>query len=279
VAGRRDRLVFGVGPVRELLRARGAAVSALWVSRARAERGDERRGGDERAGERRGGGRRERGARDPVAELADQARRLGVPVELREPAELDAAAGAGAVHQGVIALAGAYRYADLDDLLQVAGGRGEPALLVALDGVTDPHNLGAIARSAYLLGAHGLIVPRDRSAEVTAAAVKTSAGATEHIAIAQVTNLARALAELKEGGVWIAALAAGDGAVAPWQLDGALPLCLVLGAEGTGIRPLVARQADFRVAIPMRGQAVGSFNVSVAAGLALYEIARQRAAP
>ena len=257
-----SRLVFGVGPVRELLRSRRGQVTALWVSRARAERG-ERRGGKDAA--------------DPVAELAAEARKLNVAVELREPAELDAAAG-GAVHQGVIAVAGAYSYAAIEDVIARAlAAAPAPALVVALDGVTDPHNLGAVARSAWLFGATALVVPRDRAAEVTAAAVKASAGATEHLLIAQVTNLARALGDLKEAGVWIAALAAADDAIPPWRLDASMSLCLVLGAEGSGIRPLVARQADFRVAIPMATDAVGSFNVSVAAGIALYEIARQRA--
>ncbi|HUS67627.1 MAG TPA: 23S rRNA (guanosine(2251)-2'-O)-methyltransferase RlmB [Kofleriaceae bacterium] len=255
-----SRLVFGVGPVRELLRSRRGEVSALWVSRARAERG-ERRGAQDAA--------------DPVAELAAEARKLGVAVELREPPELDAAAG-GANHQGVVAVAGAYRYAAIEDVIARAGAAA-PALVVALDSVTDPHNLGAVARSAWLFGATALVVPKDRAAEVTPAAVKASAGATEHLMIAQVTNLARALGELKEAGVWIAAVASADDAIPPSRLDATLPLCLVLGAEGTGIRPLVARQADFRVAIPMARAAVGSFNVSVAAGIAMYEIARQRA--
>ena len=250
------RVVFGLGPVRELLRARRGGIALVWVSRARGRRGA-----------------------DPLAELVAEAERLGIPVEPREPAELDEAAGPGAVHQGVVAIAGAFPYADLDDIAARAQAAGPRGLVVALDSVTDPHNLGAIARSAYLFGAHGLVLPRDRAAEVTAVAVKASAGATEHLAIAQVTNLARALGELKERGLWIAALTAGPGTTPLWQLDAAAtPLCLVLGAEGAGIRPLVERQCDFRIAIPMLGTAVGSLNVSVAAGVALYEIARQRAA-
>ena len=250
-----SRVVFGVGPVRELLRSRRAGITVVWVSRARARRG----------------------AGDPLAELVAEAERLGIAVEPREPAELDEAAGPGAVHQGVVAIAGTFRYADLEDIAARAGAAGPRGLVVALDGVTDPHNLGAVARSAYLFGAHGLILPRDRAAEVTAVAVKASAGATEHLAIAQVTNLSRALGELKEAGLWNAALAAGPEAMPLWKLDAAsTPLCLVLGAEGSGIRPLVARQCDFTVAIPMEGRAVGSLNVSVAAGVALYEIARQR---
>jgi 23S rRNA (guanosine2251-2'-O)-methyltransferase len=176
----------------------------------------------------------------------------------------------------VVAIAGAYPYAELDEVIARALASGPAGLLVALDGVTDPQNLGAIARSAHLLGAQGVIVPRDRAAAVTPAVTKASAGATEHLAIAQVTNLVRALEQLKENGLWIAALAAGAEARPLWQLDAAVPLCLVLGAEGSGIRPLVARTCDLRFHIPMRGSAIGSLNVSVAAGIALYEIARKR---
>jgi 23S rRNA (guanosine2251-2'-O)-methyltransferase len=256
--GARKRVVFGVGPVRELLAARPQAIAALWISPAREQRG-------------------ERG-KDPVAALAEQARAAGVAVQARPRAELDDAAGAGMNHQGVVAVARDYRYAGLDEIVAAVEASPRPGLVVALDGVTDPHNLGAIARSAYLCGAHGLVVPKDRAAQVNAAATKASAGAVEHLPIAQVTNLSRALDELKQAGLWIAAIAEAADARPPWELDGAMPLAVVLGAEGSGIRPLVARQADFRVVIPMLGSAVGSFNVSVAAGIALYEISRQREA-
>jgi 23S rRNA (guanosine2251-2'-O)-methyltransferase len=241
------RIVYGIGPVRELVRARPKTITILYVSDAR-----------------------------EAEEVGREARGRGVAVDSHERAGLDQLAGAGARHQGVVAIAGEYAYADIDDLLARARAAGAPPLLVALDGVQDPHNLGAIARSAYLLGAHGLIVPRDRAAEVTPAVVKVSAGATEHIGIAQVTNLARALEELKQAGLWLAAVAAGAAAVPLWQLDGSGPLCLVLGAEGKGIRPLVVRACDHQVVIPMAGPGVGSLNVSVAAGVALYEINRQR---
>jgi len=242
-----SRLVYGIGPVRELLRSRPRSVSILYVSDAR-----------------------------EAEELARDARGRGVAVEPRDRAALDQLVGAGARHQGAVAIAGEYHYADVDDLVARAHAAGEAPLLVALDGVQDPHNLGAIARSAHILGAHGLLVPRDRAAEVTPTVVKVSAGATEHIGIVQVTNLARTLGELKDAGLWMAAVAAADDAVPLWQLDGTGPLCLVLGAEGRGIRPLVARACDHRVVIPMAGAGVGSLNVSVAAGVALYEIARQR---
>lgn len=255
MAGR--RLVYGIGPVREILDRRARDIDVLYVSQARKAR--------QRAG-------------DPVAALAADARRRGVSVEMRDRAELDAllADEAGRpAHQGVVAVVGAFAYAALEDLLDRTGGA--PALIVALDSVQDPHNLGAIVRSAHVLGAHGLVIPRDRAAQVTPVVTKVSAGATEHLAIAQVTNLARALGQLKDAGLWIAGLAAGPDSRALHALDASLPLCLVLGAEGTGLRPLVARQCDFLVEIPMAGRGVGSLNVSVAAGVALYEVARQRA--
>jgi 23S rRNA (guanosine2251-2'-O)-methyltransferase len=263
------RVVFGVGPVRELLAARPDAISALWVSASREQRG-------ERVPPRGGAPRDPRGGRDPVAELADAARAAGVAVQARERHALDELVGPGATHQGVVAIARDFRYAALEDITAAVDAGAGPGLVVVLDGVTDPHNLGAIARSAYLCGAHGLVVPRDRAAQVNAVATKASAGAVEHLPIAQVTNLSRALDELKQFGLWIAAVADAPDARPPWGVDGTMPLVLVLGAEGSGIRPLVAKQADFRIVIPMAGRAVGSFNVSVAAGIALYEVARQR---
>lgn len=255
-----SRLVWGVGPVEELLRRRARDVTVLYVSPARKAR--------------------QRDA-DPVAALAAAARNRGVAVETRTRAELDALAGGAHVrHQGVVAVAGEYAYAAIEDVAAlVAGGlaAGRLPLVVALDSVQDPHNLGAIVRSAYVLGAHALVIPQDRAAQVTATVTKVSAGATEHLPIAQVTNLVRALGLLKDAGLWQAGLAAGPGARPLHEVDARLPLCLVLGAEGTGIRPLVARACDFLVEIPMAGAGVGSLNVSVAAGIALYEVARQRA--
>lgn len=237
-----SRLVYGAGPVRELIDSRPKSISVLYVS-------DKRAKGD----------------------IAAAARQRGVAVESRSNGELDALAGAR--HQGLIAIAGEYDYADVDDLVAAAKG---PALIVALDGVKDPHNLGAVARSAYLAGAHGLVVPRDRAASVTPVATKVSAGATEHLPIAQVTNMTRALADLKQAGLWLVAVAATPGAVPIDTLDLTVPTCLVLGAEGTGIRRLVAAECDHHAIIPMAGTAVGSYNVSVAAGIALYETLRQR---
>jgi 23S rRNA (guanosine2251-2'-O)-methyltransferase len=153
-----------------------------------------------------------------------------------------------------------------------------PALLVALDGVEDPRNLGAILRSAYLLGADGVIIPEHRAAQVTALVAKASAGASELVPIAQVGNLVRALDELRELGLWRVAVAATPEAQPIESIDATLPLCLVMGAEGSGVRPLVAKNCDFHAVIPMAEDraGIGSFNVSVAASLALYEVRRQR---
>lgn len=244
-----ERVVYGAGPVRELLARHPKAVRAVWVD-------------PQRAG---------RATSDPVAAIVVTARAAGIRVEDRERAALDRAVD-GARHQGVIAWLGAFAYADLDALV---GGPG-PALVVALDGVEDPRNLGAILRSAYLLGAGGVIIPDHRAAQVTPVVAKASAGASELLPVAKVGNLVRALGELRELGLWRVAVHATEQAQPIAAIDGTLPLCLVLGAEGSGVRPLVAKSCDFHAVIPMARAAVGSFNVSVAASLALYEIRRQR---
>jgi 23S rRNA (guanosine2251-2'-O)-methyltransferase len=251
-----DRVVYGAGPVRELIARRPTAVRAVWVD-------------PQRAG---------RTTSDPIAAIVVAARAAGIRVEDRDRKALDRAAGQVAGpdvrHQGVIAWLGAFTYVDVAAMIPDAG----PALVVALDGVEDPRNLGAILRSAYLLGADGVIIPEHRAAQVTSVVAKASAGASELVAIAQVGNLVRALDELRELGLWRVAVAATEGAQPIATIDGTLPLCLVLGAEGTGVRPLVAKNCDFHAIIPMaegRG-AIGSFNVSVAASLALYEVRRQR---
>jgi 23S rRNA (guanosine2251-2'-O)-methyltransferase len=177
--------------------------------------------------------------------------------------------------QGVIALAASFRYASLEELLGHAEASGEPALLVALDGITDPQNLGALARSAEAAGAHGLIVPQRRSAGVTAAAEKAASGALEHLPVAQVTNLARAIEELKSRDVWIVALDASSGTTI-YGLDVAVdPLCLVIGGEGSGVSRLTRERADVVAHIPMGGR-IASLNASAAGAVALFEIRRRR---
>jgi 23S rRNA (guanosine2251-2'-O)-methyltransferase len=175
-------------------------------------------------------------------------------------------------HQGVVAVTSAKTYADAEDIL--AHKRGEHALLVVLDGVEDPHNLGAIIRTADAAGADGVLIPERRATGVTATVAKASAGAVEHLPIAKVTNVARTLEELKSRNLWTVGL--DERAPQAYDaVDYATDCALVLGAEGKGLHELVRKRCDFLVSIPMLGH-VPSLNVSVAAGVVLYEIARQR---
>jgi 23S rRNA (guanosine2251-2'-O)-methyltransferase len=211
------------------------------------------------------------GRNDPrLQHVVQLAERAGVPVRRVEPPELDAFAKGG-VHQGVVADVRASREYSVEDL--VSGAEGAP-LLVVLDGIEDPHNVGAIVRSVDASGGHGVIRQTRRSASLDSAAVKASAGALMHVPVADVVNIARAIEELKELGVWTVGLA-GDAPQSYDTPDLSLPTAIVLGAEGTGLRRLVRERCDLVVAIPMRGH-VGSLNVSVAAGVMLFEAARQR---
>ncbi len=208
-----------------------------------------------------------------AAELLSRAKEARVRVE-RIPRERLQAIAEGGVHQGVAAEMREYTYAELSDLLALAKKSGTPPLIVVLDGIQDPHNLGAIVRSAHALGAHGVVVGKDRAAGVSGAVAKASAGAIEHCPVARVVNLSRALEELKEGGLWIAAAdPEGDQPLDRAKLEG--PLAVVVGAEGAGIRDGVLSHCDFRVSIPLLGK-VASLNASVSAGILLYEVARQR---
>ncbi|HJQ30156.1 MAG TPA: 23S rRNA (guanosine(2251)-2'-O)-methyltransferase RlmB [Rubrobacter sp.] len=177
----------------------------------------------------------------------------------------------GGVHQGVVARAEPYPYSGLEEILSSP----EPLVLV-LDGVTDPRNLGAVLRAADGAGASGVVVPRDRAVGVTAAAVKASAGASEHVRVARETNLRRAIETMKEAGLWVYAAEAGG---TPYTgIDLAGPVAFVLGSEGRGVRRLVREACDGKVSIPMLG-AVGSLNVSVASAVLLYEARRRRGCP
>jgi 23S rRNA (guanosine2251-2'-O)-methyltransferase len=177
----------------------------------------------------------------------------------------------GGVHQGVVARAGPYAYSGLGEMLAAP----EPLILV-LDGVTDPRNLGAVLRDADAAGASGVVVPKDRAAGVTAAAVKASAGASEHVRVARETNLRQAIERMKDAGLWVYAAEAGG---TPYtHLDLAGPVGLVFGSEGGGVRRLVREACDGEISIPMLGN-VASLNISVAAGVLLYEVRRQRGWP
>ncbi len=237
-------LVFGAEPVHELIAAAPGAVRTLYV---RADL-QARFGGD-----------------------IERVRAAGGHVVAAEAAALVRMAGAESRHQGVVALIREYGYAAFEDVVAAAP---EPLLLV--DGVTDPRNLGALLRSAEGAGVGTVVLARDRTAAVTPAAIKSSSGAWVHLKIARCGNVVRAMEDLKQAGYWIAALAP-EGELEIYELDTTRRLALVVGSEGRGVREIVRKNADFVVRIPMYGK-VGSLNVSVAAAVALFEIARRRAA-
>lgn len=201
------------------------------------------------------------------------AREKNVPVVSCEPKKLDAMSVRKS-HQGVIAVAAASEYLELDELIELFKRSKEPAFLIACDSVSDPQNLGAIIRTAECAGADGLIIPKRRSAGITAIVNKTSAGAASHFPVARVTNLGIALEELKANGVWVYG-ADMEGEKNHWESDFTGPLCLVIGSEGKGISKLLREKCDFLVNIPMKGK-INSLNAAVAAAVLIYEVRRQR---
>ncbi len=208
-----------------------------------------------------------------MADLIAMAKAAGAVVTQVDRRKLDAMSETG-VHQGVIAQAAAHEYVTPEDILQTARARGEQPLIVICDGLTDPHNLGAVIRSAETAGAHGVIIPKRRSAGLTATAAKASAGAVEHIGVARVTNLAATIDALKKNGVWIfGADAGGDKSL--YEADFAGAVAIVIGSEGNGLSRIVREKCDFIVSIPMKGK-VNSLNASAAAAVLLYEAVRQR---
>jgi 23S rRNA (guanosine2251-2'-O)-methyltransferase len=238
-------LIYGINPVNEALKARGRAFEWVGVTK---ERHDLR-----------------------VQRLIEECRRQGIAVRFLSRLEIDRMTHTNS-HQGVLAVTSAKQYGDIDDLL--SGKRGQYSLIVVLDGVEDPHNLGAILRTADAAGADGVVIPERRAAGVTPTVAKASAGASEHLPIAKVTNVSRTLEELKSKNVWVVGLDERGGQSYE-AFDYRLDCALVLGAEGKGLHDLVRKRCDFLVSIPMLGQ-VPSLNVSVAAGVVLYEIVRQR---
>lgn len=208
-----------------------------------------------------------------LGHIASKARSAGVVVVEADRRKLDAMSQTHA-HQGVIALCAVKEYCTVADILAIAQARGEPPFVIVCDEISDPHNLGAIIRSAECAGAHGVIIPKRRSAGLTAVVDKTSAGAVEHVAIARVPNLSAAISELKKSGLWVYG-AAAEGASPMWQTDLTGPVCLVIGSEGDGIGRLVRENCDFLVSIPLKGQ-ISSLNASAAAAVLMYEVLRQR---
>lgn len=208
-----------------------------------------------------------------LGHIASKAREAGCVVVDADRRKLDAMSKTHA-HQGVIALTAMREYCTVADILEIASQRGEDPFVIVCDEISDPHNLGAVIRTAEAAGAHGIIIPKRRSAGVTSIVEKTSAGAAEHMAVARVANLTSALKELKDAGLWIYGTAA-EGSVSLWQTDLKGPLCVVIGSEGDGISRLVAETCDFLVSIPMKGR-VSSLNASAAAAVLIYEALRQR---
>lgn len=239
--------IYGINSVTEALKARGRAFE--WVGMAK-ERHDIR-----------------------LQRLIEDCRRLSVPVRFLQRTELDRMAG-NAAHQGVVAVTSAKQYNDLADV--IAAKRGNHSLIVVLDGVEDPHNLGAILRTSDAAGANGVIIPERRAATVTGTVTKASAGASEHLPIAKVTNISRTIEELKDNNIWTVGLDERSAQIYD-SIDYNMDCALVLGGEGKGLHDLVKRKCDFLVSIPMLGK-VPSLNVSVAAAVVLYEIVRQRRA-
>ncbi|WP_040953143.1 23S rRNA (guanosine(2251)-2'-O)-methyltransferase RlmB [Gorillibacterium massiliense] len=205
-----------------------------------------------------------------------EAKRLGVVVQTADKRKLDQMAG-GVQHQGIVAQAAAYEYADLDEILDSAAASGEPPFLLLLDEIEDPHNLGSILRTAECTGVHGVVIPKRRSAGLTATVSKTSAGAIEYVPVAKVTNLAQTIDDLKERGIWVAG-AAGEAQQEVYTTDLRIPLALVIGNEGKGIGRLIREKCDFLVKLPMFGS-INSLNASVAASVFMYEVVRQRRIP
>ena len=242
-----EGLVFGRNAVRELLRS-GRDIDKLFVQR----------------GEREGS----------IVVLVAEAVERHIPVIETDRAKLDQMSGY-AVHQGVVAMAAEKEYCTVEDILRIAEERGEKPFIVIADGITDPHNLGALIRCAEGVGAHGLIIPKRRAVGLTPAVSKASCGAIEHLAIAKVTNIAATVEELKKAGIWIFSAEAGGQAY--YDIDFDCPCALVMGSEGEGVSRLIKDRSDFIVSIPMYGK-VNSFNVSTAASVILAEISHQHRA-
>lgn len=205
--------------------------------------------------------------------LASQARRAGVVVSMVDRRKLDFMSKTGA-HQGIIALAAVREYVSIADILEIAKQREEAPFVVVCDEISDPHNLGAIIRTAEAAGVHGIVIPKRRSAGITSIVSKTSAGAVEHMAVARVANLSAAIAELKENGLWVYGTA-GEGETPLWNADFAGPVCLVIGSEGEGLGRLIRENCDFLVSIPQCGK-MASLNASAAAAVVMYEVLRQK---
>lgn len=239
--------LYGIHPVREGLRGRRQPLE-LFV--------DEKQGGQR------------------VEELVAIARERGIPVRQRQRSDLDRMAGLPH-HQGAVLAMEPFPYAELEDLLENWQASGEAGFFLLLDGITDPHNLGAILRNADAAGCQGVVIPKDRSCGITNVVDRASAGAAEHLAVCQVTNLSRAMQQLQKAGFWIYGLAAGEGAQPLFKSDLSGNVALVIGSEGEGLRHLTRESCDGLLEIPMIG-GVASLNAASASAVALFEVVRQK---
>ncbi|GGG90652.1 23S rRNA (guanosine(2251)-2'-O)-methyltransferase RlmB [Paenibacillus radicis (ex Gao et al. 2016)] len=241
-----EELIAGKHPVMEALRS-GREINKIWIAE---------------------------GAQKSLTQpIVAEAKKNGIVVQFVDKRKLDSMVE-GVQHQGVVAQAAAFAYVEIEDLLERARSRGETPFILLLDEIEDPHNLGSILRTAECTGVHGVIIPKRRAAGLTATVLKTSAGAAEHVPVARVTNLAQTIDRLKQEGVWIA----GTDLSAPqdvYKTKFDLPLAIVIGNEGKGIGRLIKEKCDFLVKLPMLGQ-LNSLNASVAAGVLMYEVVRQR---
>ncbi len=244
--GIQNEIIEGRNAVMEALRA-GRAIDKLFINKGEVDR--------------------------TLGHIASTARDKGIVVVECDRRKLDFMSQTHA-HQGVIAVCAVREYCTVDDIFAIAAQRGEAPFIIVCDEISDGHNLGAIIRSAECAGAHGIIIPKRRSAGLTAIVDKASAGAAEHMAIARVPNLPNTIRELKERGLWIYGTAA-DGQSDLWHTDFTGALALVIGSEGDGMGRLVSESCDFIVSLPMKGQ-VSSLNASAAAAITMYEILRQR---
>ncbi|MGB9739147.1 23S rRNA (guanosine(2251)-2'-O)-methyltransferase RlmB [Chloroflexus sp.] len=244
-----SELLYGRNAVREALRARRRMLRRLVVSRSVQESG-------------------------VIADIIRLAEQAGVPIERIERQILDRQLRE-ANHQGVMLETGPYPYVELDECLSLANARREAALLLLLDHLQDPQNLGTLLRTAEAVGCHGIVIPGRRAAEITPAVVNASSGAVEHLRIAIVTNLSQTIEELQRNGIWVVGLEQDEAAQDIDAVDLDLPLGLVIGAEGTGMSRLVRERCDFLVRLPIVGQ-IGSLNAAVAGSIAIYHAWRQR---
>lgn len=239
--------IVGRNPVLEYLQHRARYVDKIWVAKG--------------------------STHSRIRHIIAKAREAGVPIKCCARRELDRLEPS-VPHQGVIALVNLTRYSDLPSILAKIQSNENNALLIMLDGVQDPRNLGAVLRTADAANADAVLIPKNRAVGITPAVHKAAAGASDHVPIARVTNIAQTVDRLKKAGIWVVG-SSGDASYAYTDADYGVPLCLVLGGEGEGIRKLVKQKCDYLVHLPMLGR-IESLNVSVAAGVLLYEVLRQR---